>query len=107
MYSEVEEFSRLTRWKRVKRFRVLPHTCTCQICWPPYILFQRAGNYLVALFSKILSGGLTFITFNMADNDVATKAPESDAKEPSMISSEDTTAQKGASMGVRDVNTPS
>lgn len=41
----------------------------------------------------------------MADNDVATKAPESDAKEPSMISSEDTAAQKGASMGVRDVNT--
>ena len=37
----------------------------------------------------------------MADEDVATKAPESDAKEPSMMSSEDTPAQTGASMGVR------
>ena len=37
----------------------------------------------------------------MADDDVATKAPESDAKEPSMMSTEDTPAQKGASMGVR------
>ena len=37
----------------------------------------------------------------MADDDVATRAPESDAKEPSMISSGDTPAQKGASMGVR------
>ena len=38
----------------------------------------------------------------MADNeeDVATKAPESDAHEPSMLSAEDTPAQKGASMGV-------
>ncbi|KAL2039732.1 hypothetical protein N7G274_007591 [Stereocaulon virgatum] len=35
----------------------------------------------------------------MADDDLATKAPESDAKEPSMVSSEDTTAQTGASMG--------
>ena len=39
----------------------------------------------------------------MADDDVATKAPESDATEPSMVSSEDTPAQKGASMGVRNV----
>ena len=39
----------------------------------------------------------------MADDDVATKAPESDAKDPSMLSSEDTPAQKGASMGVRYV----
>lgn len=37
----------------------------------------------------------------MAEDDVATKAPESDAKEPSMISSEDTPAQQGASMGVQ------
>ena len=44
---------------------------------------------------------LLTIKFNMADEDVATKAPESDAKEPSMLSSEDTPAQKGASMGVR------
>lgn len=38
----------------------------------------------------------------MADEDVATRAPESDAdvKEPSMVSPEDTPAQKGASMGV-------
>ena len=36
----------------------------------------------------------------MADEDVATRAPESDAKEPSMLSSEDTPAQEGASMGV-------
>ncbi len=36
----------------------------------------------------------------MADTDVATKAPESDAQEPSMISSEDTPAQSGQSIGV-------
>lgn len=36
----------------------------------------------------------------MADDEVSTKAPESDAKEPSMVSSEDTSAQTGASMGV-------
>ena len=36
----------------------------------------------------------------MADEDVATKALESDAKEPSMMSAEDTPAQKGPSMGV-------
>lgn len=39
----------------------------------------------------------------MADDDVATRAPESDVKEPSMMSSGDTPAQKGASMGVRDI----
>ncbi len=39
----------------------------------------------------------------MADDEVATRAPESDAKEPSIMSSEDTPAQKGASMGVRNV----
>lgn len=37
----------------------------------------------------------------MADDEVATKAPESDAHEPSMVSSEDTPAQQGASMGVQ------
>ena len=43
----------------------------------------------------------------MAEPEVATKAPENDAqetqvpKEPSVISAEDTAAQKGASMGVR------
>jgi len=37
----------------------------------------------------------------MADDDVATKAPESDAHEPSMVSSNDTPAQQGASMGVQ------
>ena len=36
----------------------------------------------------------------MAEDDVATKGPESDAHEPSIVSSEDTPAQKGASMGV-------
>ena len=40
----------------------------------------------------------------MAEDDVATKAPESDAqeskKQSSMISPEDTRAQEGASMGV-------
>ena len=40
----------------------------------------------------------------MSDDDVATKAPESDAKEASVISAKDTPAQKGASMGVRNVN---
>lgn len=48
----------------------------------------------------VSSGGFTVIKFNMADEGVATRAPESDAKEPSMMSSEDTPAQKGASMGV-------
>ncbi len=37
----------------------------------------------------------------MADADVATKAPESDAQESSLISSEDTPAQSGQSMGVK------
>lgn len=42
----------------------------------------------------------------MTEPDIATKAPESDAQEaqepklPSMISAEDTPAQKGSSMGV-------
>ena len=36
----------------------------------------------------------------MADEDVATRAPESDAKEPGLLSSKDTPAQAGASMGV-------
>lgn len=45
----------------------------------------------------------------MAEPDIATKAPENDAqetqvpKEPSMISKEDTPAQKGPSMGVRGI----
>lgn len=43
----------------------------------------------------------TLAKFNMAEDEVATKAPESDAMEPSMISSGDTPAQKGSSMGVR------
>ena len=43
----------------------------------------------------------------MADEDVATRAPEIDVKEPSMISSEDTLAQKGPSMGVRYAATKS
>ena len=42
----------------------------------------------------------------MADEDVATKAPESDAKEPTMMSAEDTPAQKGPSMGVRYASFP-
>ena len=50
--------------------------------------------------SSNLTDRLPCRIFNMADEDVATKAPESDVKEPSMISSEDTPAQKGASMGV-------
>ena len=39
-------------------------------------------------------------TLKMADEEVATKAPESDAKQPSMVSAEDTPAQTGASMRV-------
>ena len=38
----------------------------------------------------------------MADNNLATKAPESDAHEPSLVSSKDTPAQEGASMGVNN-----
>ena len=62
------------------------------------------GNYLAVprLFppasDHLASASLTL---KMADEDVATRAPESDAKEPSIMSSEDTPAQKGASMGVR------
>ena len=76
----------------------------------PYIVvghrrvhFGAVGNnHLVAL--DYIAPIVTSSTFNMAaDDDVATKAPESDAKESSMISSEDTPAQKGASMGVRHV----
>ena len=58
---------------------------------------------LIALLGTYLLSGLIIPTFNMADEEVATRAPESDVKEPSMISSEDTPAQKGASMGVRNV----
>ena len=36
----------------------------------------------------------------MADDDVATKAPESDAQEASLVSSTDTPAQQGPTMGV-------
>ena len=43
----------------------------------------------------------------MADEGIATKAPESDAKEPSMLSSQDTPAQEGASMGVHYTALPS
>ena len=41
-----------------------------------------------------------FVLLNMGEDDVATKAPESDVHEPSMISSADSSAQQGASMGV-------
>lgn len=43
---------------------------------------------------------LRLTTIDMADDGVATKAPESDVHEPSMLSKEDTPAQQGASMGV-------
>ena len=36
----------------------------------------------------------------MAEDEVATRAPESDAKQASMVSAEDSPAQTGASMGV-------
>ncbi|KAL9104694.1 MAG: hypothetical protein Q9163_000372 [Psora crenata] len=37
----------------------------------------------------------------MADNEDATKAPESDAQEPSMVSADDTPAQQGPSLGLQ------
>ena len=40
----------------------------------------------------------------MADDDVATKAPENDSHEPSLLSSKDTPAQEGASMGVNNAS---
>ena len=42
----------------------------------------------------------------MADEEVATRAPESDAaaKQPSAISEEDTKAQEGLSMGVNEAS---
>ncbi len=43
---------------------------------------------------------LAYTTLKMADEEVATKAPESDATQASMVSAEDTPAQTGASMGV-------
>ena len=63
-------------------------------------IFFALVRHLHLLSSKQIYYPIT-ITLNMADDDVATKAPESDAKEPSIMSSEDTPAQKGASMGVR------
>ena len=36
----------------------------------------------------------------MGEDEVATKAPESNAQEPSAVSAGDTSAQHGASMGV-------
>ena len=41
-----------------------------------------------------------YTTLKMAEEEVATRAPESDAKQASMVSAEDTPAQTGASMGV-------
>lgn len=73
-------------------------TCTCRFCWPPYILSGSSYLSLLELsFSDLIH------KLSMADEDIATKAPESDAKEPSMMSSKDTPAQTGASMGVRYV----
>ena len=40
-------------------------------------------------------------SLTMAEEAVATKAPESDAQEPSILSSSDTPAQTGLTMGVR------
>ena len=52
----------------------------------------------VALSLELLH--LAHTTLKMADEEVATRAPESDAKQTSMVSAEDTPAQTGASMGV-------
>lgn len=66
------------------------------------VYFVTGGRQL-PLLTQLPFAGVIFLTLKMADDDVATKAPESDATEPSMVSSEDTPAQKGASMGVRNV----
>lgn len=60
---------------------------------------DSAGNRTFLLTAVQADIAQTFDTSNMADDDVATKAPESDAQETSGISSEDTPAQKGVSMG--------
>ena len=66
----------------------------------PTALFTAGQEWHAdTLFPQLVP--LTATAFKMADDEVATKAPESDAKEPSMVSSEDTPAQTGASMGVR------
>ena len=71
-------------------------TCTCCIYWPPYLLVTEGqASTLLLQFKCFLITKL-----NMTDEDVATRAPESDGKEPSMLSSQDTPAQEGASMGV-------
>jgi hypothetical protein len=44
---------------------------------------------------------LPFIIFNMAEDGVATKDPESDVHESSTVSPGDTQVQQGASMGVQ------
>ena len=60
-------------------------------------VYSGAGNPLELLH-------LAHTTLKMADEEVATKAPESDAKQTSMLSAEDTPAQTGASMGVWQSN---
>lgn len=59
-------------------------------------VYSGAGNPLPYL--GLLH--LPHTTLKMADDEVATKAPESDARQASMVSTEDTPAQTGTSMGV-------
>ena len=88
--------------------RCLVGACKEVSCFAPLALavfigcrmFCNGGSGIYSVPQPQFQCSLT-TKFNMADEDVATRAPESDAKEPSMLSSEDTPAQKGASMGVR------
>lgn len=63
-----------------------------------------SGSWILEQFfeSKLLCQGqiCESIPTNMADRDVATKSPESDAPDDINIIPEDTSAHEGASMGV-------
>lgn len=71
---------------------------------------QRGRIILQATLNLPIRQATNNLTSTMADEEIATKAPESDAqlsnepKQPSMISDNDTPAQKGASMGVTTLN---
>ena len=80
--------------ERVKRFGV-PHRAKVVMLHHTDV-YSGAGNPFLTL--ELLH--LAHTTLKMADEEVATKAPESDAKQTSMVSAEDTPAQTGASMGV-------
>lgn len=85
-------------YRRVECLILIPHSgFFYDPCCGAVVPFLTALNSYLQLSTRTT-------LFMMGDEDVATKAPESDAQvaqKPSMLSSEDTPAQAGASMGVR------